>query len=209
MDMNRALRILAPVALVLFAACGGSSHPKATKLVYTDPEAAPAGWRLVADAASTPTHLVLDLVGPSDGTKYRGVGFTLQADPKKVKFAKVLDAEGNLLGYHVDGGVFQDKDPDGTAQPVTLQASGVREDKLMVGIFQRKDDDGFGEAGSTAKDCSGVVLRIAVDLDPALNAGTGSVPLTVLKARTIREHVNADKRRMNDIQVSVGTLKLE
>ncbi len=209
MDMNRALRILAPVALVLFAACGGSSHPRATRLAYTDPEAAPAGWRLVADAASTPTHLVLDLVGPSDGTKYRGVGFTLQADPKKVKFAKFVDEEGNFLGYHADTGLLQDKDQAGNPAPVTLQASGVSEDKLMVGVFQRKDDDFFGEAGSTAKDCSGVVLRIAVDLDPALNAVTGSVPLTVLKARTIRERVNADKRRMNDIQVSVGTLKLE
>ncbi len=205
MDMNRALRILAPVALVLSAACGGGT--KASKLTYTDPAATPDGWRLVADPASTRTHLVLDLRGPSDGSKYRGVGFTLKADPKKVKFARFVDEEGNFLGYHADTGLLQDKDPKGNPAPVALQASGVRDDELMVGIFQRKDDDFFGEAGSTAKDCSGTVLQIAIDLSK--DARTGPGLLTVLKARTIREKINANSRRMDDVTVSVGTLQLE
>jgi hypothetical protein len=188
---------------------GANLPPKATRLSYADPAAVPAGWRLVADAASTATRLVLDLVGPSDGATCRGVGFTLESDPKAVRFGKFTDGDGRLLGYHADGGVLRDLDAAGNAQPVTLQASGVTGGKLMVGAFQRSDDEVFGAAGTTPKDCSKVVLQVAVELDPALSAPPGQVPLRVVKARALGGNLRAAQRRMTDISVSVGTLRLE
>jgi hypothetical protein len=188
---------------------GGLLPPKATKLTYADPAAVPAGWRLVADAASTATRLVLDLVGPSDGATCRGVGFTLESDPKVIRFGKFTDGDGKFLGYHADGGVLRDLDAAGNAQPVTLQASGVTGGKLMVGAFQRTDDEAFGAAGTTPKDCSKVVLQIAIELDPALNAQPGQVPLRVVKARALGGNLRAAGRRTADVAVSVGTLRLE
>jgi hypothetical protein len=212
MDMRRVLHFLAFAALLLAAACDGGHPPRASTVKYTNPEAAPDEWRLVRDEASTRTHLVLDLMGPSDGSRCRGVGLTLQADPTKVRFGRFSDGEGKDLAYYLDGGVFLDKDDAGTDQPVALQAGGVAKDKLMVGIFQRKDDEFFRQAvdhGTTPKDCSQVVLKVAIDLDQSLAARPGSVPLTVLKARTIAEHVNANGRRMSDVVVKVGVLELK
>jgi hypothetical protein len=76
-------RILSMAALLLITACGGgggssgggggSTTQPAAALVYTSP-ADPTTWRLVADAASTPTHLVLDLMAPTGAA---GLGVTL------------------------------------------------------------------------------------------------------------------------------------
>src|SRR5262245_62027307 len=103
--MNRITSLAGVAASLLLTACGGNdSNPpvevavSAEKLVYTDPAATPADWQLMRDATSTNTRLVLNLVGPSDGSKYRGVGFTLQVDTSKVKIGKFTDAEGNPTG---------------------------------------------------------------------------------------------------------------
>jgi hypothetical protein len=221
MDMKYAKHLLAPLALIMGLACGGGSNDHiaktdtlklATKLTYTNPAAAPAGWSLVKDATSTNTHLVLNLVGPSDGTKYRGVGFTIQLDQTSVKFAKFLDADGKSLGYYQDGGVFLDKDATGTDQPVVLQAGGVSGNKLTVGIFQRKDDNFFGATGidsTPARDCGSPVLKIAMDLDTTGGWTPATVPFKVVKSRTVVERINHAQRLMTGIQVNVGTLALE
>lgn len=221
--MKRNLSLIVPVAIALLAGCGGSSHndstpvtpaaPKATKLVYTDPTSAAGDWKLVKDATATGTHLVLNLVGPTDGSKYRGVGFTLQLDPTLVKIAKFTDGKGNSLGYYLDGGILLDKNlVDGNKDMApSLQAGGVSNGKLMVGIFQKTDEGVWGAAkGATAKDCNAVVLQVAIDFDATLKAPVGAAPLTVLKARAIPEHVGTiANRKLNDISLKVGTLALQ
>ncbi len=214
--MKTLYSIVVPLALSLLMGCGGSDHhlAPAKSLSYTDPTAAAGEWKLLKDAASTDTHLVLNLVGPSDGSTYRGIGFTLQADPALVKFARLPDPQGKPGGYYKDGGVFLDKEPftsDHKEIPTNLQAGGVSNGKLMVGIFQKTDEELYGpEQGATAKDCSGVVLQVALDFDASLNASPGDVPLTVIKARVIPKSIGTIlKRKTEDVTFKVGTLKLQ
>jgi len=220
--MKRLYSLLAPAALVLYVGCGGSSKVQAPApamaLAYTDPTAEVGVWRLVKDATSTPTHLVLNLVGPSDGTLYRGVGFNLKTDDTQVKFGKFKDDQGQVLGYHQDGGVFIDKNPAGGDMAPSLQNSGSKDGMLTVGIFQKLDDDAWKTAtgapydGTTAKDCSSAaVLQVAIDLDPSLQAMPGTVPLTVTKTRVIPQVVGLTSatRRVKDAVLKVGTLALK
>jgi hypothetical protein len=217
--MKRIYSLLAPVALVLVVGCGGSSSAPqqsapapASKLAYIDPSPSASQWSLVKDATSTDTHLVLNLVGPSNGTKYRGVGFTLQANPALVKFAQFKDTNGNPIGYYQDGGIFLDRNHAGTADvPATLQAGGVSKGNLMVGIFQKTDDEIWGsDQGATAKDCSGILLQVAVDFDATLKAMPGQLPISVVKARAVPEHVDTLlNRKTMDINLAVGTLTLK
>ncbi len=240
--MKRTLSLIAPMALVALVGCGGSSTAPtpaapaptpASSFAYTDPTTTASDWKLVKDATSTDTKLVLNLVGPSDGTKYRGAGFTLKYDPTQIKVARFKDADDKPLAYHKDGGVFKDIevtfDADWnkvfTPVPTLLQISGARDGKLMVGIFQNKDDCLFeaftgGEGmGSPARDCSTTLVQVTLELDPALKALPGAAPLTVIKARSIPEIVltavkdsynyNVNTRHVIDIPLKVGSLTLK
>jgi len=239
--MKRTISLLAPLALVALVGCGGSNTPTAstpapapaTGYTYTDPTASATDWKLVKDASSTATKLVLNLVGPTDGTKYRGVGFTLQTDPTLIKIAKFKDATGNPLGYLKDSGVFTDRVvTDSTVYPnlygdapASLQAGGVRDGKLMIGIFQKNDDSfrskltGWEESGATAKDCNVPVLQVTFEFDASLKALPGNVPLTVLKARVIPDVVfegvkdsyiwDVRTRHGVNVLLKVGTLTLK
>jgi hypothetical protein len=225
--MKRMISLLTLAGLALFVNCGGGSDatpqvaapPPAKTLSYTDPTAASGEWKLVKDISSTGTHLVLNLVGPTDGTKYRGVGFTLQADPAQVKFVKFKDDQGNPTAYYKDGGIFLDKSPTGTEDVLTtLQAGGLRDGKLMVGIFQKSDNELWDTVtyyhpyiGAQARNCAAVVLQVAIDFDASLKAPAGEVPLKALKARVIPEHIGKGRptRQMQDITLRVGSLKLQ
>jgi hypothetical protein len=216
--MKRTYSLIAPMALVLVVGCGGSSSAPApapvpaSKLAYIDPSPSASQWSLVKDATSTDTHLVLNLVGPSNGTKYRSVGLALQANPALVKFAQFKDANGNPIGYYQDGGIFLDRNMAGTADvPATLQAGGVSNHNLMVGIFQKTDDEVWGSGlGATAKDCSDILLQVVIDFDASLKAMPGQAPITVVKAKAIPEHVDTLlNRKTVDINLAVGTLTLK
>lgn len=203
-----ALGILAAAALLGCGSGPGSSSapppaPAAT-LGYTDPTS--TGWRLVKDPSSTPSRLVLALVGPS-GTKTRGVGFNLQAGPG----ARWSAFTGGLPIQ--DTGVFElrNSEPNPNLPPdpdeyVLLNGGVMDSNVLTVGIFQK-------DRRVAAKDASQPLLRIAIEPD---HATVGQIPLTLKKARVLPEDIGAytddpatvlTKSRLGPIDIAVGALK--
>ena len=155
------------------------------------------------DASSTPTKVVLNLVGPT-GTLTRGVGFNLQASTG-VKFGTF--ASGLAIE---DGGTYDLlSDAMDPAEPVALVAGLKVGRVLSAGIFQKSRT-------KAAKDSGAVLCRVAVTLDANGNAKAGdALPLAVLKAKVVPEDIGQltddlrildQKMRMVDITVAVGTL---
>jgi len=219
--MRNNLRILlfpAGLLLGLLTACGGGSNPApvttgpvaVSSLTYTDPTG--TGWRLVKDATSTSTRLVLNLVGPA-GLKCRGVGFNLKG-ADGVAFASFDSA-----AFAKDKGVFELKNvaPDPLSPPPSpepvLFASGVKPGNLLtVGIFQK-------DRRASAKSANQALVQIALSLDAAKAAGLApgdALALTVTKARIMAEDIGdyttdsvmalTLKAQLTDIQIAVGTL---
>lgn len=159
-------------ALVLLAACGGgggssSQTPqpaKAAGLVYSDP--AGGGFRLVRDASSTSTKVILRLVGPA-ASMGRGVAFTFTVDPALVDLVKVADADAE---YVQNGDAFVLGDA-----PHFLK--GIKQNgALHVTVSQK------GQGGARALDAA--LLKIAVQFKAAagLEAGT-AIPLNVTEGQ--------------------------
>jgi hypothetical protein len=212
------------------AACGGdSSDPTSppppppppptvapTSLSYADPTS--SGWRLVKDATSTPTRLVLDLVGPA-GTQTRGVGFNLK---RGGGLAFSTFASG---GYAVDTGVFQLKGTNtnfesyaGTdADPVLFVSAPLKSgDVLSTGIFQK-------DRTNAPKDSAAPLVQVAVTLadftktDVAtVNASPDPYGLHVVKARIVPADIGGmnftldtdtlKKAKLLDVTVDTGTI---
>ncbi|HLO67770.1 MAG TPA: hypothetical protein VK188_12170 [Holophaga sp.] len=214
--------LLLPAALLaLSLACSSGSEPAAKPLVaatgitYTDPVS--TGWRLVKDPASTPTRLLLNLVGPS-GLKTRGVGFNLQL-PANLKAGNFTESGFPIrdLGvyelfnsdpYPYDGSVVPGSDP---LEPKLL-AGGMKAGNLLtVGIFQK-------DRRLSAKDSGVPLCQIALETASlsGLNAGDPLKGLVITKARYVAEDVGAfdvaptaemaRKARMVDATVALGTL---
>jgi len=200
---------LGGLLLTLGLACGGgSSSPAPTPapaaaagLAYTDPSG--SGWRLVKDASSTPTKLVLNLVGPA-GTLTRGVGIHLQA-PAGVKFGTF----GDGLGIH-DTGVYDLlSEANDAAEPMALVAGVKAGNVLTAGIFQKA-------RAKAAKDSGAALCQFILGLDATAGLKVGdALPLQVQKAKVIPQDIGTaaddlrvldQKMRMADITVAVGTL---
>jgi len=192
---------IAVLCLGLLAACGGSTHhsdPVSNvhvyhSIQYTNPSS--SGWKLVRDASSTQTRLVLNLVGPS-GTLARGVGLTLQGDTQALKF-------GTFTGgsYIQDAGVFElvITDPN---EPKLL-AGGVKDDKLMLGIFQK-------DYNATSKDCGATLLQCAVEMKASsLTLDHASLALKVVKAQMLPDDISKITSKMEPIEVAVGLVTLK
>jgi hypothetical protein len=204
-----AKRILSlATAALLASACGGSSSAPAptpaTGLSYSNP--AGSGWRLVRNASSTSTRLVLDLVGPAD-VSTRGVGFNLAAPQASIRFGKFDD--GLALR---DTGVFEltntQPDPAQSADPVLKAAALKSGNVLSVGLFQK-------DRRASAKPSSAPLLQIVLELRPghALSSGA-AIPLEVKKARIIPADIGQlgndteilAKSRLIDVPLAVGSL---
>lgn len=225
--MHTRLSCLALAGLLgTLVACGGSKHAAdpaspsvapavpASGLAYTDPTS--TGWRLVKDPTSTPTRLVLNLVGPS-GLRSRGIGFNLKA-PETVAFGTF---EGDVFAK--DAGVFDLLnrhrggywDMPTNPEPVFF-ASGVKPGNLLtVGLFQK-------DRMLDAKVVSRPLLQVALCFDPvrskSLEAGD-VLRLDVTKAKHIPEdigRINPDgssdfneiqaKSRLDSVSIAVGVL---
>jgi len=200
---------LGGLLLTLGLACGGgSSSPAPTPapaaaagLAYTDPTG--SGWRLVKDASSTPTKLVLNLVGPA-GTLTRGVGIHLQA-PAGVTFGTFADG----LAIH-DTGVYDLlSEANDATEPVAVVAGLKPGNVLTAGLFQKS-------RAKAAKDSGAALCQFVLAFDAAAGLKVGAaLPLQVQKAKVIPQDIGLatddlrvldQKMRMADITVAVGTL---
>lgn len=223
MSFLSASRLVLSLSLLgLLVACGGgASNPApvstaSTGLSYTNPTG--TGWRLMKDATSTPTRLVLNLVGP-EGAKGRGVGFNLRADAM-VKFAKF--ANGTYIN---DLGIFKMGNKAGAisiyGEAVTKDTGtivgGVKEGGrvLTVGAFQK-------DRRWPAQDLGQPLFQVAIEFDSAVAAsrpGGTEIPLTFLRARSIPEYIGDNPEdpygnrltwyydyKIDDVTVAVGKL---
>jgi hypothetical protein len=191
-------------ALVLTAGCGGRpssvapiAPPKPPQaLSYQDPSS--SGWRLMRDASSTGTRIVLNLVGPA-GVSSRGVGFNLQRGT-----SLAFGTFGNSAYAH-DTGVFELKggNPNfepyaGTAaDPVLFVAAPLLPGSVLsTGIFQK--DRSF-----SAKDAAQPLVQVAIELVPGSPGVSGDAAsqsaaygLAVVKARMIPADIGAPDFRL-------------
>jgi hypothetical protein len=224
MNNNKNFPALLCIAALL-AACGsggGGGAPQsavdvpspspvaAASLVYADP--APTGWRLMRDPASTPTRVLLNLVGP-DGEKVRGVGFNLKRG-KCAAFGKF-----EFGAYAMNTHVFELKGTNsrfepyaGTeADPVLFVSAPLKSgDVLSTGIFQK-------DRTRSAKAVAVPVLQVALELNPTAGCHAGDVvALSVIKARVIPDDIGAmdfqltheaiAKAKMATVAIGVGSL---
>lgn len=208
--------------LTLSLACGGghtntavAPAPAAAGIAYTDPTG--TGWRLVKDSHSTPTRLLLNLVGPS-GLKSRGAAFNLKA-PAGIKFGNFSESTWpvkdlgvyelwNTDPYPYDGSVLPGSDP---LEPKLL-AGGVKTGNVLtVGVFQK-------DRRATAKDSGQPLFQVALEFDATagLNAGD-TLSLSIAKSKHMAEDMGAfsvkptmemlQKAVLVDMTIAVGVLR--
>ncbi|HJV22976.1 MAG TPA: hypothetical protein VJ570_09770 [Holophagaceae bacterium] len=233
----RKLSLLPLVFLIgLLVACGGGSSAPGSGGTVSAPAGVPAtgfdyvdpvstGWRLVKDPASTPTRLLLNLVGPT-GLKTRGIGFNLQA-PAAVKYGTFPMAVPNTdktTNHPIkDLGVYYllNTTPQlgwwpytpGVRHPLepTLLGGGLKKGNMLtVGIFQKDRREGAKESGVP-------LCQIALEFNPSAQAVAGDVlALVIPKAQYMAEDIGQgteltfeliDKAHLVKTQIAVGSLR--
>jgi len=194
------------LALPLFLACGGGGGgggggitpappTLATTLAYTNPTN--GDYKLVKSTAvaSTASHLVLDLVGPS-GITLGGVGFLLTTNPSQVTWSKVVSTDSVLA----ENPAFISNATDLLLK--TKTANGV----LQVGIYQK----GILVSPITTS-AETVLARVALDLASAtLTSGT-SISLSpnankALIMNPVPTSITSSSNPTTAITITVGTL---
>jgi hypothetical protein len=151
--MNSMRNLLASALLITAFSCsgGGGSNPPtpAARLTYTDPGDT-TQWRLTRNAASTATHLVLDLMAPT-GASGRGVSVVLTCDAKAAWKAVNGSAFTQNVAYTGD----------------LVQKGSVQGSDLRVLLSQRP--------GTAQSYGSSPVLSVAMDLVSGTLPGTVAV----------------------------------
>lgn len=174
------------LALTGLVGCGGASTSDApatqppAKLSYTPPSS--LGYRLVADPSSTPTTLVLNLVGPVGATA-RGVHLNVYSDGAKVAWA----APAGSATLAKPGTAFD----LGTGLP--LLKNTIIDQELQVSLYQK---------GSTSAATLSDQPMFSVAL--ALKPGAAQGPVT-LKVRPGCQVMDA-AGNTSGIQVAAGSV---
>jgi hypothetical protein len=135
-------------------------HNPFLHLQYDDPPAVPGRLRLVRNASSTATHLVLDLQVSGTPVTGFGVALSLPMDAVKVSFTPAS-------GLVVNASVLDAGSAPATAA-ATLPLTGPLANMLVVGVARKKqvvtDGDVLLPAGAT-------VFSIALDMNGAPATG--------------------------------------
>lgn len=184
------------LVLASLVACGGGgggsdsgsapSSNGATKIAYTNPTPAAGQWALMKDAASTDTHLVLDLVSPSDAVSGFGVGFTINA-PTSLTWSKVSGSDATLIqntAYSLGG-----------VSPELIKGVS-KTGNLIAGVYQK------GLATAAVAHTGTTVAKIALDLSSGASK-TASVTLTVSPSQELQAS------GMQNITIVPGTIALQ
>lgn len=179
----------AALGLTVLLACsgggggGGSTTNNAAALTYTDPTT--GDYRLLRDASSSATHLVLNLVGPAS-TSLSGVGFYLTTESAKASWATVSGSEfvGNTLFTNY------------------LMESKVTTDQLQAGIYQKNP-----EVAKTTG-ASSVLATVALDLKSGVAAGT-TIALAATPDKAIILDPPGASPSTTGITITVGSLVAE
>lgn len=187
------LRFLGGATLACLLACGGgggsdsASTPApapATSISYTNPSPTSSQWSMVKDAASTSTHLILNLVPPADAASGFGVGFTVNA-PSGLSWSKVSGGDAQLLhnraAYTLGTGT-------------QLMKSVSKNGDLIAGIYQK------GLTTTPVLHSAGAVASVALDLS---GATPGTATLTVKASQELQAS------GMQTITIAVGTIALQ
>lgn len=142
--MNRPISIFGFLALLLVEACagggGGTPTPTppppnvwATSLAYVDPGG--TGCRLLKNAAlSTPTRLVLDVVGPT-GQTGQGVSFILRVDGAKASWVNPPASAGLVQSLAFNPG----------SGPAALVGKDKGGGELQGAVFQKTGSLALGQ----------------------------------------------------------------
>ena len=194
MTTHRLCSAFATVSLAALFACGGgggSSTPSpvpttAASLAYTDP--ATGTYRLVKNASSSGSHLVLDLLGPSSGTAM-GVSITLSADTTRVTWVDV-PAGGTTAALMKNGTQFN------LGAGLPIQKAKATGNVLQATVAQKNP--------SPAVPLNGTLLQVALDLKSGLGLTPGTA--ITLSADGTKCQILDGASIISPITVTVGTL---
>lgn len=186
---------LSSLVLVTLVACSGSNNntttnpppPKtiADRLDYTNPTS--GTYTLVKDTTlSTPTHLVLNLLGPA-GTQGSGVGFFLSADNAKVTWSKVSSSDTES----VKNGAFN------LGSGTQLLKSRISGSQLEAGVFQKGNT-----VPAVTFTATGVLASVALDLKPNV-VPLGAVTFSAINGKAVLTNGSAAPA---PIVISYGSL---
>jgi hypothetical protein len=167
-------------------ACGGSDDKApsgASKLVYTDPPPASAGYRLEVSGGSGTETITLALRGPST-VMARGANFGLTLDQSKASFVK------SGSDYASPGTVFD----LGQTSPKIFKAV-LDGDNMRVSMAQK----GYSVP---AKPLNGNIATVSIQLKSGAQAG--AVALVPLDAKVL-----LDDGTVETVPLSVGTLEAQ
>jgi hypothetical protein len=193
MTTNRLLSISAALSLAALLACGGGGSsstptpaPTATGLAYVDPST--GAYKLVKNPASSGSHLILDLQGPSSGTAM-GISLALSADAAKVTWVDV-PVGGTTTTLMKNGTQFD----LGSGTPI-LKAK-VRGNTLQATAAQKNP--------TPAASLDGILLQVALELKSGLGLTPGTT--ITLSADGTKSQVLDGTGTLSPIPVSIGTL---
>ena len=194
---HTAFRTALGMSLALGLACGGGSpsspsvpttapSTSTSQLIYTD--ATTGTVRLVKNTSlSTPTHLVMDVIGTAAATLSAGLFVTLNVEPTVAQWTKVQAADKAL----VQNGVVYNL---GTGVPILKAKTSGGTLTFVVG------QKGYNSAVPT----NGVLARVALDLQSGANPG-----LVVFNTSASANKLLTDSGTLADITPEIGALKVQ